>query len=209
MSLHLTKAFDAPGPHPNGMQATTEGLWILDQGNNKVTCQSYRDGTVLKSFDTESDRGSGITLSGTHLWISSTYTSEVLKCDPTSGDTIARYPAPGAGKTGSHGLEWVNGELWVTTPPSATIYRVNPETWKIIHSFPAPGDRPHGLAWENGRLWCVDTNENAVFLYDPRSGEQVERVAVVGTEPHGFTLWQGEFWICDATTREVYRGIRD
>ena len=209
MGLHLTKAFDAPGPHPNGMQGSTEGLWILDQGNGKVTCQSYSDGAVLKSFDTKSDRGSGITHSGTHLWISSTYTCEVLKCDPISGDTIAGYPAPGAENTGSHGLEWVNGELWITTPPSATIYRMNPETWKIKHSIPAPGDRPHGLAWENGRLWCVDTNENAVFLYDPESGEQLERIDVIGTEPHGFTMWQGEFWICDATTCEVYRGVRD
>ena len=28
--------FKTPGPHPNGLQATDEGLWIIDQANNYV-----------------------------------------------------------------------------------------------------------------------------------------------------------------------------
>lgn len=208
MKLQLTKAFDAPGPHPNGMQGSTEGLWILDQGDNKVTCQSYKNGTVTRTFDTASDKGSGITHSGTDLWLSSTYSCEVLRINPESGKTLDSFPAPGAEKTGSHGLEWVQGDLWITTPPSAMIYRMDPVTWEIVHSFPAPGERPHGLAWDNGKLWCAETNENAVFLYDPVSGKQLDRLDVDGTEVHGFTMWQGEFWLCDAETCEVYRGIR-
>ena len=31
MAVRIEKVFDAPGPHPNGMQATPDGLWILDQ----------------------------------------------------------------------------------------------------------------------------------------------------------------------------------
>ena len=101
MSLSLTRVFTSPGPHPNGLQATTEGLWILDQENNKVSCHAYQDGTLLKMFDTDSDRGSGITDSGTHIWLSSTYSCETLKINRSTGETIKRHATPGAKKTGS------------------------------------------------------------------------------------------------------------
>ena len=33
----IEKVFDSPGPQPNGMQATEDGLWILDQQTNEGT----------------------------------------------------------------------------------------------------------------------------------------------------------------------------
>ena len=55
-------AFRSPGPQPNGLQATTEGLWIIDQGpGSKAYLVTYEDGKVLRSFETETDRSSGIT----------------------------------------------------------------------------------------------------------------------------------------------------
>lgn len=208
MILTLDHVFDAPGPHPNGLQATTEGLWILDQSDNRVSCHEYRDGKTLRIFETESDRGSGITHSGTHLWVSSTYSCETLKIDPETGKTIDRYATPGAQKTGAHGLEWRDDELWMSSPPDATIYRIDPYEWTVLQSFPAPGDRPHGIAWENGNLWCVETSRRSVFMYNVQTGEQVDRLDVEGPEPHGFTLWQGEVWLVDATTGAVFRGTR-
>lgn len=208
MRLHLTKAFDAPGPHPNGLQATTEGLWIIDQSDHTASCLAYEDGRVRKMHQTGADRASGITDSGTHLWIASTYSREILQCDRHTGKTVKSYSTPGASQTGAHGLEWRDGFLWMAVPPSATVYKMDPETWNVVHSFPAPGNRPHGIAWENGRLWCVETNHRAIYLFDPETGATVERVEVEGPEPHGFTIWQGEFWIADANTREIYRGIR-
>ena len=208
MILTLNHVFDAPGPHPNGLQATTEGLWILDQENNRVSCHQYQDGKILRIFETDADRGSGITHSGTHLWVSSTYTCETLKLDPETGKTLDRHVTPGAKDTGAHGLDWKDGELWMSSPPDATIYRVDPYEWTVLQSFPAPGDRPHGIAWENGNLWCVETNHRAVFMYNPQTGKQLDRLDVEGPEPHGFTLWQGEVWIVDATTGGVFRGTR-
>ena len=55
-------AFKSPGPQPNGLQATKDGLWIIDQGvGSKAYLVSYEDGKVLRSFETETDRSSGIT----------------------------------------------------------------------------------------------------------------------------------------------------
>ncbi|MEW6754590.1 MAG: hypothetical protein AB1505_26945 [Candidatus Latescibacterota bacterium] len=82
----IEKVFDAPGPHPNGMQATPDGLWILDQQTNQVHLVSYA-GEVLKALDTASDRGSGIADAGTALWIASTYSRQILKVDRSSAST--------------------------------------------------------------------------------------------------------------------------
>ena len=42
-------AYKSPGPHPNGLQATAEGLWVMDQGNNRVYLIHYDDGKILRS----------------------------------------------------------------------------------------------------------------------------------------------------------------
>ncbi|MBI4552225.1 MAG: hypothetical protein HY710_08175 [Candidatus Latescibacteria bacterium] len=209
MRIRLVKAFESPGPHPNGLQATTDGLWIIDQGTNQASCVRFEDGVVRGVLDTGADRPSGITNSGTHLWIASTYSREILQCDPQTGATLAAYSTPGTTTTGAHGLEWVDGLLWMAVPPAATIYQIDPADWTIRHAIPAPGTRPHGLAWENGRLWCVETNHRAVYLLDPSTGAILDRIGIDGPEPHGFTVWQGTFWVGDADTRAIYRGERE
>src|SRR5258706_11567897 len=90
--------FKSPGPQPNGLQATKEGLWIMDQGaGNKVYLVSYEDGKVLRSFETETDKSSGITFDGEALWIGSTYSREIVRTDAMTGKAIEKHFTPGAG----------------------------------------------------------------------------------------------------------------
>src|SRR5258708_37843480 len=90
--------FKSPGPQPNGLQATKDGLWIMDQGaGNKAYLVSYEDGKVLRSFETETDKSSGITFDGEALWIGSTYSREIFRVDAMTGKTIERRCTPGAG----------------------------------------------------------------------------------------------------------------
>jgi streptogramin lyase len=200
--------FATPGPQPNGMQATADGLWILDQITNELHLVSY-SGEVLKTLATDSDKGSGVTDSGDALWLASTYSCEILKIDRETGKTLARWPSPDHSKTGSHGLEWRDGRLWIANPPSATIYQVEVSNgdFRVIHTIPAPGNRPHGLAWDGDDLLCVETNHRAIFRLNPQTGEQLERIEIPEPhpEPHGMTVWQGNFWYCDAHTRAVCR----
>ena len=44
--------FKSPGPKPNGLQATEDGLWIMDQGDNHVYNSAWWDvrGFYLKGY---------------------------------------------------------------------------------------------------------------------------------------------------------------
>ncbi len=97
MPSQIEIVFQAPGPHPNGLQATTEGLWILDQETNQVFLVSF-NGDLLKTLATASDRGSGITDDGQSLWIASTYSCQILQVDRLTGTTLKAYDAPGPKK---------------------------------------------------------------------------------------------------------------
>ena len=72
------KLFNCPGPKPNGLQATNEGLWVIDQGNNYAYLLDWEDGSAIKSFETETDKSSGITVDDSgNLWVASTYNCKI------------------------------------------------------------------------------------------------------------------------------------
>jgi streptogramin lyase len=218
--------FKTSAKNPNGLQATNEGLWIYDQGTNRVALVDY-SGKVLRDFATDTDKGSGITYDGTALWIASTYNRLLVRVDPRNGETLKKFDSPGAGvvkwgprsahpqPTGSHGLEWRDGELYVATPPSATIYVVDPVSGKTVRSYPAPGVRPHGIGWDpDGSLWCAESIYRSFFKMDRKNGRILKQVTLpalapevdgIVQVPHGMTVWNREFWFSVAETGEVYR----
>ncbi len=219
-------AFKTSAKNPNGLQATSEGLWIYDQGTNRVALVDY-SGRVVREFATDTDKGSGITFDGTALWIASTYNRLLVRVDPRNGETLKKFDSPGAGvvkwgprsahpaTTGSHGLEWRDGELYVANPPSATIYVVDPVSGKTLRSYPAPGVRPHGIGWDpDGALWCTESIYRSFFKMDRKNGRIMKQVTLPALEPqvdgivhvpHGMTVWNREFWFSVAETGEVYR----
>ena len=223
VATHVKRAFRTPGPTPNGLQATPDGLWILDQTTNRAALVRYEDGGVIRQFQTETDRGSGITFDGEALWIASTYNRLLVRLDARNGHTLKKFPSPGSGlvkwgprgehpqPTGAHGLEWRRGELWVAVPPAVRIYVLNPEVGSPLRSFAAPGVRPHGIGWDpDGSLWCAESIYRSFFKMDPTTGRilrqhmlpptepQVEGVVVV---PHGMTIRNREFWVLRDTGR--------
>jgi sugar lactone lactonase YvrE len=227
IASRATRAFATPGAAPNGLQATKGGLWVLDQATNRVALVRYEDGGVIRQFETETDRGSGITFDGTALWIASTYNRLLVRVDAQSGHTLKKLPSPGSGlvkwgprsthpqPTGAHGLEWRRGELWAAVPPAVRVYLLNPEDGSERRSFPAPGIRPHGIGWDpDGSLWVTESIYRSFFKMDPASGKiqmqlmlPAESPAKDGVvlQPHGMTVWNREIWFSVAETGEVYR----
>lgn len=211
--------FKSPHPHPNGIQAASDGLWCIDQVNHKVTRQDWKTGEVLFEAQTDTVHSSGITLGGGYLWIASTYEVKIAKLDPETGKTIAKYDSPGAGVvawrqgapdagvTGAHGLEWKDGKLYVASPPSQMVHVMDPDTWEEVHRFRAPGLRVHGVAWgRDGFLWVADTSAGTVNLLDTTDGRVMDVLRIQApTEVHGMTIHEGVLWYCDAETCEIGR----
>ena len=206
------KVFTAPGSqHPNGLQATAEGLWILDQSDNNAYLVGY-DGKLKRTLETESDRGSGIGFDGKNLWIASTYNRKTLEVDPMTGKTLRSFDTPGSGRiasqknnpkqpeTGAHGVEFRNGKMWIAVPPAVKIYRIDPKTHAVEHEIPAPGDRPHGISFQGDALWCAESNHMAFYKLDPQTGAWIEKMKLAdgSATPHGMSIWQGVLWYSDA-----------
>ena len=204
----------APGPQPNGLQAASDGLWLIDQADNHLYRLGYGDGEVLDKLPTETDRSSGVTEGGGYLWVASTYSGELFKLDH-EGRTVQRYDTPGKGVvkfgdrdsstvTGAHGMEWVDDDnVWVAVPPSQKVYLMDPSTMKVKRSIPTPGLRPHGIFLHEGALWLADTQMGVVHKLDADSGEVLEQIDIPDPEVHGLTIHRGDIWFCCAETRRV------
>ena len=52
---------------------------------------------AIKSFETETDKSSGITVDDEgNLWVASTYNCKIYKIDSSSGTTIDIFESPGS-----------------------------------------------------------------------------------------------------------------
>ena len=78
--------FTHPGPQPNGLQASENGLWVIDQTDNHIYQLRWEDGSVIKRLPAEVAHSSGITLGPENIWISSTYGVDAL-CGAKSAST--------------------------------------------------------------------------------------------------------------------------
>ena len=135
----FTKLFRAPYAVPNGLQATDDGLWIVDQITDRLMLVErhpakldyYGVPMMIRDIPSESSNTSGMAWGEDSLWLAangcadkwrprrekdaSKAMGEVLRVDPESGDTISRHPIPNGG--GTHGIEYDNvepGHLWLT-----------------------------------------------------------------------------------------------
>lgn len=199
--------WQTPGPQPNGLQATDMGVWVIDQEDLNVYLLDWEDGRIVWRFPTATHHSSGITFDGETVWVASTFVPIALFRYRPDGTELKRLPTPGAGKSGAHGLEWIDGTLWVTVPPAATTYQLDPESGAILRQFPAPGNRPHGLAWDGELLWVAETNHRTITGYtldgEARRVLAMQPGPAEGPDPHGLTYYNGTLWYCDAATRLV------
>ncbi len=195
-----------PGKQPNGLQATPEGLWVIDQIDpNDIYLLDYDSGRQLTKIPTRALHSSGITIDPSgNIWVSSTFTYELICFDRHTGQELCAHRTPPYDQSGgAHGIEWHDGQLWFSVPITGKIFAMDPANGQILSSIPCHGDRAHGLAWDGATLWSVDTNKRVIYQLNPASGEILNAVGCSGPEPHGMTIWQGDFWICDAETQDV------
>ena len=207
--------FKSPATKPNGLQATKDGLWIIDQGpQNQAHLVDYKAGKVIKGFETETLSSSGITYDGEALWIGSTYSREIVKCDANTGKAIERHFTPGAGviykMTGDAPARSspVPESMRQTLPPRPTP----PGTPKRVGGFQmgqvsstAPGTGAHGQEWRDGKLWFTVPPSREVYRIDPKTWVVETRFPTAGNRPHGIG-WEGKYlWVTDSNLNAFFK----
>jgi streptogramin lyase len=206
----VTKLFKSPDGHPNALETSKEGLWIGEQTTDCAYLVDW-EGKVLRKVETESSNTSGIAYGGGFLWMAANgkaigrpskptdaNTGEILKVNPSTGQTLARYPIPGGG--GVHGLEFSEGTLWITSLQLRKLSQVDPKDFRLLHQIPVHLDRAHGLAWDHGAIWCMHTSDRVVHKLDAKTGRIQEKIVLTKNDPdpHGMCLYKGHLYYCDA-----------
>ncbi len=201
--------FKTPGPQPNGLQATKDGLWIIDQGaGNKAYLVTY-EGKTIRGFETETDKSSGITFDGEALWIGSTYSREIVKVDANNGKAIERHFTPGAGV-----IYQMAGDPKARSSPLAAKRAARPQAKKKeVGGFDAgkllgagaPGTGAHGQEWRDGKLWFAVPPSREVYCIDPKTWVVQTKFPTSGNRPHGIG-WEGKYlWVTDSNWNAFFK----
>ncbi|MCS7026781.1 MAG: hypothetical protein NZV14_18430 [Bryobacteraceae bacterium] len=195
--VRVERLYQTPGPKPNGLQATKDGLWILDQGDNRAYLVDYSTGKPLRILDTESKAGSGITFDGEALWLASTYSCEIIRADARSGKTLAKYPSPGAGP-----VHWTEGRKSPLAPAAPPSPAPSPRG-KPAASRPATG--AHGLEWRQGKLYIANPPSRRIYRMEPNAWKIEFEFPTAGNRPHGLG-WEGKWlWCVDSNDNAFYK----
>src|ERR1700730_5184009 len=85
-----------PGKQPNGLQATADGLWVIDQIDpNDIYLLGYEDGRELNRIPTRALDSSVFTIGPTGIiWVAWTFTYELICFDRQTGKELAAHPTP-------------------------------------------------------------------------------------------------------------------
>jgi sugar lactone lactonase YvrE len=196
--VKVETVYKSPGPKPNGLQATKDGLWILDQGDNHAYLVELATGKVLRDLATDSKAGSGITFDGEALWLASTYSREIIRCDAKTGKTIVKFASPGSGV-----VAWSQGR----TSPLAKA-AVAPKA-AAGAAAKAKGQRQatgaHGLEWRDGKLWISNPPSQKLYRVEPKNLTIEKEIATPGDRPHGIG-WEGKhLWLTDSNHNAFYK----
>jgi hypothetical protein len=209
----VVKLFKSPDGHPNGLEATKEGLWIAEQVSERAYLVDWK-GKVLHKVDTESHNVSGIAAGGGYLWMACNGMGvmrdprptdrpggELLQCDPKTGKTLKRYIPPWPG--GMHGVTWnqKTQTLWVTALAINALAEVDPkDNFRILHEIPVTLGRAHGLDFEGDAIWCLFSSDLQIQKLDMNTGKVLDviQLSKEDPDPHGLCINEGKLYYSDA-----------
>jgi hypothetical protein len=202
-------AFKSPTPRPNGLQATPEGLWIIDQGpGSRASLVRYSDGSVIRSFETDTVRPSGITFDGTAIWIGSTFSYENVRCDATTGVVLERRPTPGCTTYAMAGDPPPRRSPLAPPPAAAPPRPATPAAPAPPRLTQAPHLRfqgAHGQEWRDGRLWTTSTSSRSIYELDAATWTVRRVLPTPGPRPHGLA-WEGRYlWHNDGDLNAFFK----
>lgn len=203
--------FQSPEGHPNGLEASEDGLWVGEQVTDRVHLLDWESGKPLVSYETQSSNTSGLAAGNGLLFAAANGPAKlrprrphdvarggrIVKMDARTGKHIKNFQTPSGG--GLHGLLWAKDFLWITQFNPNKILKADADI-NVFHDFDAPLPRAHGLGWDGEFIWCMFSNDFRILRFDIRSGRIVEGIQLDSSDPdpHGMTWWKGNLYYCDA-----------
>jgi len=209
----VTKLFKSPEGHPNGLEATNEGLWIAEEVSERAYLVDW-NGKVLHKVDTESHNVSGIAVGGGYIWMACNGRGvgraprptdrpggEILQCDMKTGKTIKRYSPQWPG--GIHGATWneKTQTLWVTALGINALAEVDTkDNFRILREIPVSLGRAHGLDFEGDAIWCLFSSALQIQKLDMKTGKVLDviQLSKEDPDPHGLCMHEGKIYYSDA-----------
>jgi hypothetical protein len=215
-------AYKSVHSNPNGLQATPEGLWQLDESrDNFVSLVNFADGKLIREFQATGANGpSGLTVDGNDvMWINSSDNSMIFACNHREGKITAKYWAPGAGRTYR-----VKGDA---SPAQSPLPRAFPAPTAATKNAPAKGGGrgnalPYGqlpmdatsgvgglggqgMEHRDGLLYISTMASRRVYVLEPKAWEVQAMWQVAGNRSHGVG-WEGDtLWVADTNLRAFFR----
>lgn len=202
-------AFKSPTPRPNGLQATRDGLWIIDQGpGSRASLVRYEDGSVIRSFETDTVRPSGIGFDGEALWIGSTFSYENVRVDAMTGAVLERRPTPGCTTYRFTGDPPPRRSPLAPPPAPVATPSAPPQPPSPARLTQTPHARfqgAHGQEWRDGKLWTTSTSSRSIYEIDPKTWTVLRRLDTPGPRPHGLA-WEGRYlWHNDGDLNAFFK----
>src|SRR5258705_11064398 len=136
------KLFKSPPGFPNGIAATSEGLWIAQQKVSGAAAINYRvpepkelseaawlvdwNGKLLKTVTTQSRNTSGLAVGGGYVWMCANAAPEgIFQVDMNSKQISHRQIRLGPSDNGGgcHGALWPEGKMGVSSLRRARVLR--------------------------------------------------------------------------------------
>lgn len=207
--------YKTPHGKPNGLDVTSQGMWIMDQGaENYASLINPQDGKLIREFTCEGVRSaSGIAIDGDTVWVGSTY-NRLIIADDLNGKLKAKYSTPGAGQIYKVATD-VPGRRTNLKP----AYPEPPKPPPPVAGTPTTGGRQgagrqddkaevgpvgtgaHCILVKGNLLYVAVPPARAIFAIDKNTWVVQNFIQTAGSRPHDMS-WSNDskthFWASDS-----------
>ena len=207
--------YKTPHGKPNGLDVTSEGMWIMDQGpENYASLINPQNGSLVREYICEGVRAaSGIAVDGDTAWIGSTYNRLVIAVDAKTGTLKAKYSTPGAGQiyraiSDAPARSTTLKAAYPPSPPPPPVPGVPSGGGRqgagrqdnSVQAGPA-GTGAHCILVKGGSLYVAVPPARMIFVIDKTSWVVQDMFQTAGSRPHDMS-WTTEakthFWAADS-----------
>lgn len=221
--------YKTPHGKPNGLDVTSQGMWIMDQGgDNYASLINPQDGKLIREFMCEGVRSaSGIAIDGDTVWVGSTY-NRLIIADDLNGKLKAKYSTPGAGQiykaaTDAPGRRTNLKPAYPPPPPPPPVPGTPTTSGRqgagrqdnSVQAGPV-GTGAHCILVKGNNLYVAVPPARTIFVIDKNTWVVQNMFATAGSRPHDMTwttpakthLWASDsdlnaFFLHDASTGQM------